>query len=65
MDTPGNRVEVCPTTHRQIHRLIDAYVVAGGEPAGAVLRNYNELTRRLALMAWDQRPPNPTRTSLA
>lgn len=62
-DVAANRVELCPTTHRQVHRLLDAYVTAGAEPARAVLAMYNAVTRDLAAQAWAQRPPKPTRTS--
>lgn len=60
----ANRVELCPTTHRQVHRLLDAYVAAGNVPAASVMARYNDLTRALAARAWDQRPAVPTRTSL-
>jgi len=63
-DVASNRVEICPTSHRQIHRLLDAYVTAGAKPAASVLAMYNDLTRALAAQAWDQRPAIPTRTSL-
>lgn len=64
-DVAANRVELCPTTHRQVHRLIDAYVSAGAEPAKSVVALYNALTRDLAAQAWARRPANPTRTSLS
>jgi len=63
-DVASNRVEICPTSHRQIHRLLDAYVTADATPSRTVCGQYNALTQELAARAWAQRPAIPTRTSL-
>lgn len=61
---PGNLVELCPNSHTAVHRLIDAYVRAGGQPPKAVLKPYNSYVRTLAARAWAGRPAKPTYTSL-
>ncbi|MGZ4663577.1 MAG: HNH endonuclease [Frankiaceae bacterium] len=62
--TPDNLVVLCPNSHTATHRLIDAYVRAGGDPGPVVRRGYNRLVRDLAARAWAGRPAHPTPTSL-
>lgn len=45
-------VSVCATTHRRCHRLLNAYVHAGGEPTRAVLNGFRPIERDLAAYAW-------------
>lgn len=52
----ANLIDICPNTHTSTHRLLNAYVHAGGQPPWEVLQHYNALTRDLAARAWEQRP---------
>lgn len=45
-------VKVCATTHRRCHRLLNAYVHAGGLPAKAVLAGFRPIELALAAYAW-------------
>lgn len=45
-------VTVCATTHRRCHRLLNAYVHAGGPPALALQATFRRLERDLAAYAW-------------
>lgn len=60
----ANLVPLCPNSHTATHRLIDAYVHAGGVPPNPVLHTYNPFVRDLAARAWAGRPEHPTPTSL-
>lgn len=60
-----NLVWLCPNSHTAVHRLLDEYVRAGGNPGWSVSKHFSPYQRALALRAWDQRPENPTITSLA
>lgn len=55
-DVPANRVVLCPTTHENVHKLLNAYVHAGDVPAWSLRRSYSAYARGLAQLAWDQRP---------
>jgi hypothetical protein len=61
-DTVENLVDVCPNSHSAVHRLIDSYVRAKGDPGWEVRRKFSAFQRELALRAWEQRPPVPTYT---
>jgi hypothetical protein len=58
-----NLVTICDNTHRAVHRLIDDYVRAGGDPGWETRRHFSAYQRDLALRAWNQRPAVPTITS--
>lgn len=60
----SNLVPLCPNSHTATHRLIDAYVHAGGDPGPAVRKGYSRYVQQLAARAWAGRPPHPTPTSL-
>lgn len=55
-NTVTNLVDVCPTTHENIHRLLNAYVKVQGVPAWEIRRLYSPYVRDLAARAWAQRP---------
>lgn len=61
----GNLVTLCPSSHTAVHRLIDDYVRAGGDPGWDVRQHFSAFQRDLAERAWAQRPATPTITSLA
>lgn len=63
-DVAENRRLICPNTHTAVHRLIDEYVRAGGDPGWEIRRHYGVYQRELAKFAWDHRPAKPTITSL-
>lgn len=52
----ANKVVLCPTTHENVHKLLNAYVHAGGVPDWSIRRQYSVYTRTLAQRAWDNRP---------
>lgn len=54
--TAENLVVLCPSTHENVHQLLNLYIHAGGVPAWAVRRAYGVYARQLAQKAWDQRP---------
>lgn len=60
----SNLVWLCPNSHTAIHRLIDEYVRAGGDPGWDIRKHFSEFQRGYALRAWMQRPETPTITSL-
>lgn len=62
---PENLATICPNTHTAVHRLIDNYVRAGGDPGWDVRQHFSAYQRDLALRAWEQRPDVPTITSVA
>jgi hypothetical protein len=62
--TDANLVTICANTHTAVHRLLDDYVRAGGDPGWETRRHFSPYQRELALRAWQQRPPKPTITSL-
>ena len=62
---PENMVWLCPNAHTATHRLIDEYVRADGDPGWAVRQHFSPFVRDLALRAWEQRPSDPTITSVA
>lgn len=55
-DEPTNRVVLCPSTHENIHRLLNRYVRLGGVPPWEDRRIYGVYARDLAARAWSQRP---------
>jgi len=55
-DTATNKVALCPTTHENIHKLLNRYVKLGGVPPWWFRRSYGTYARELATRAWDQRP---------
>lgn len=64
LTTTANLITICPNAHSAVHRLLDAYVKAGGLPDTTTRRGYSPFVRDLAARAWAQRPPNPTITSI-
>lgn len=62
--TTANLVTLCPSSHTAVHRLLDEYVRAGGDPGWEVRRRFSAFQRDLAARAWAQRPAEPTITSL-
>lgn len=60
----SNLILLCPNTHGATHRLLDTYVRADGVVTNADTRHFGDLSRALALSAWEQRPDKPTITSL-
>lgn len=60
----SNLVRLCPNAHTATHRLLDTYVRAGGDPGWDTLRHFSPYIRHLAAVAWANRPPKPTITSL-
>lgn len=55
-DGPENRVVLCPSTHENVHQLLNKYVKRGGVPEWSVRRVYGVYARDLAARAWAQRP---------
>jgi hypothetical protein len=54
-DDPSNIIVLCPTTHENVHKLLNVYVKYKTKPGCDVLRHYNGFVRELAQRAWDQR----------
>lgn len=52
-DTAENIVNICPNTHSETHRLLEAFVRNGG-PLPRI--GYNDLVWSLTLRAWEGRP---------
>jgi len=61
---PSNLVPLCPNSHTAVHKLLDAYVKAGGLPDWRLRQHYSAYVRALAGRAWAQRPAHPVITSL-
>jgi hypothetical protein len=65
-DIPSNTVVVCPTGHRNVHELLNAWVRSQGRPPIEIERHYALSERRLAEAGWTaahQQPgPAPTPT---
>jgi hypothetical protein len=47
-DTPGNIVVICPTTHRNVHELLRAWVAWQGQPPWEIRRHFSPYARQLA-----------------
>ena len=62
-DTADNIVMLCPNSHTAVHRLINDYVRAGGEPSWEIRRQFGPYVRKLAAIAWENRPQEPTYTA--
>lgn len=60
-----NLIDICPNTHTATHRLINAYIHAGGTPSWDVQQHYNALARDLAARAWAGRPSDHPPYTLA
>jgi 5-methylcytosine-specific restriction endonuclease McrA len=61
----ANLVTICPNTHAAVHRLLDDYVRAGGDPGWETRKHFSAFQRDLALRAWERRPSdNPPITSV-
>lgn len=61
-NTADNLVDVCPTTHENVHKLLDQHVRLGGVPPWDYRRRFSPFARDLAARAWAQRPATPTYT---
>lgn len=60
-----NQVQVCPSTHYNIHHLLNEYVHTQGNPRWDVLRHFGKMARDLARQGWESRiPGNPTPITL-
>lgn len=65
-DTAVNKIAICPTTHENVHDLLNECVRRASWPDWAYLQQFNVFTRKLALQAWNQRPSDtPPRTATA
>ncbi len=53
LDRPANRVWVCPTTHANVHVLLNAYRKLGSTPPWELRRRFSVFTRVLAQRGWD------------
>lgn len=53
---PANEIKLCPTTHENVHTLLNHYVRAGTIPSYAILRTFGAFARGLAAEAWMKRP---------
>lgn len=62
--TDDNMVWLCPNAHTAVHRLVDEYVRNNGLPPWETRQHFSPYIRELAQRAWDNRPDNPTITSL-
>lgn len=51
-DVLENRVIICPTGHRNVHQLLDAYRRLLGTPPWVVRRRYSAGERRLAALGY-------------
>jgi hypothetical protein len=58
-DVSTNRVTLCPTSHRNTHVLLDAYLDADGPPPWAILGTFGPGERDLAALAWKAYQDNP------
>ena len=54
-DTAENLLILCPTTHYNIHSLLQKYARYKGTPPGSVRKHYSDFVQRLAKQAWDGR----------
>jgi hypothetical protein len=55
LDEPVNLVWLCPTTHFNVHALLDEYERYDGTPPGSVRKHYSEYVQRLAAAGWEGR----------
>lgn len=60
----SNLFVLCPTTHYNIHALLQKYGRNGGTPPGSVRKHYSDFVQRLAKQAWDGRN-TPATASMA
>lgn len=51
-DTDANKVPICPTGHRNVHELLEAYENVGHTPPWLTLRHWGEAERDLAARGW-------------
>lgn len=51
-DVPANRVDVCPTGHRNVHTLLRAWLRAGGPPPWPVRQAFHPVERDLAELGY-------------
>lgn len=61
-DEPENLVVLCPTTHNNVHKLLNEYVRIDAIPSWEIRSRYGSLARSLARHAWNNRPPTPNYT---
>lgn len=52
LDTPSNRVWICPTSHVNVHELLAEYGRQGGEPPWSYRRHFGGYVRDLAATGW-------------
>lgn len=63
-DVETNVVVICPTGHENVHTLLNEYVRHDGAPPWSIRMTFSVVERRLAEMAWEQRPTtNPPYTT--
>ena len=51
-DVEANVVVICPTGHRNLHELLEAYRRAAGAPHWSVLQHFGKAERELARRGW-------------
>lgn len=54
----SNKVYICPTTHYNIHSLLQKYEKFKTTPPGKVRKHYSEYVQNLAARAWEGRKQN-------
>ena len=47
---------LCPTSHENVHTLLNHYVRGSAEPSWEIRRHYGSAERDLAAQAWASRP---------
>lgn len=55
-DEVSNLIDICPTGHENVHTLLNHYVREGGTPPWRVRFRFSVVERRLAAIAWSNRP---------
>lgn len=50
----SNETHICPTGHRNVHALLDAWVAAKGEPSWEIRRSYGLRERDLAAAGYSE-----------
>lgn len=51
-----NLIDLCPTTHENVHNLLRQYKKFNGRPPGRVRKHYSDFVQRLAQEAWNGKP---------
>lgn len=54
-DDKSNLFVLCPTTHYNVHKLLQYYGKHKGEPPGSIRKHYSDFVQGMARKAWEGR----------